>query len=370
MIVSKIAPPKTKEELIRERLETLAREKASVEKEAIDALLAHIPKGPYDTEQIPIQKAVGRVISEEVVALMDDPPYSKSCVDGYMLLSSGTALASPQKPMTFEVQGDIPPPSSSVELPFGRAIRVKKGSYMSIKRFLESHYAILQESETQEKENKISVTRFIDKHENISIQGSVFKLGRIIFPKGHRIQSQDLFTLASQGITTVSVAKRPTVAFFSTGSELIPATDPYRIGFKYDCNACGLSAMLEECGGLSAFQGIMPNTLPPFIDKLAEVIEAKEVAMILISGATFAEGGKFLDHLINGASVVGLTLPGEIVNALKNTVIPADKIRPNVLGVLKKKPIICLAGKPDDAKEGFRVFAQPVLSHLLGEHKI
>ena len=139
-------PIKTKQDLEKERLEKIAREKSAREMEALNALLARIPKGPHAAEYIPIQKAVGRVLFEEVVAVMDDPPYSKSCADGYILLPSGTALASPKRPLTFEVQGDIPPPSSMTELPFGKALRVKNGSYMSIRRFLEAHYAVLKAS--------------------------------------------------------------------------------------------------------------------------------------------------------------------------------------------------------------------------------
>ena len=86
-------------------------------KEALQSLLARLSFGSTQKEEIPIEEAVGRVLAEEVTAVMDDPPYSQATANGYVMLASGTALASPRRPITFEVQGDIPVSYTHLTLP-------------------------------------------------------------------------------------------------------------------------------------------------------------------------------------------------------------------------------------------------------------
>ncbi len=335
---------------------------------ALEDLLKRIPTSePSEAEDVLIEKALKRVLFEDVVVAMDDPPYSKATVDGYVILASGTALASSKRPMVFDIQGDIPPPWSSMELPLGKALIVKNGSYMAIKRFFEGHYAVLKGSEANDISGKIYLTRRVEKHENISVQGAIRRIGNIIFKKGHRIRPKDIFTLASQGILKIKVTRMPKVAIFSTGDELLPPTAPYKIGYKYDCNSHGLAAMVEETGGLPVPCGVMPDLLSPFIKKLVQTTEG--VDMVLISGGTAAAKRKFTVDLVTGAGAMGLTDPVEIAHALKQIIVAAESIRPTVLGIVEKKPVICLAGQPEEAARGFRLFVRPTLLHLLGEEK-
>jgi len=335
-------------------------------KEALQSLLARLSFGSTQKEEIPIEEAVGRVLAEEVTAVMDDPPYSQATANGYVMLASGTALASPRRPVTFAVQGDIPPPSSSVELPEGKALKVKNGSYMSIKRFLESYYAVVKETEVKEINGVISVSRQIVRHENISIQGIACKMCHVIFQKGYRIHPRDLFTLAGQGILKVVVARPPKVAFFSVGDALISPKKPYKIGYKYDGGSYGLAAMIKEAGGLADFRGIESYQVTPLVRKLAQAIEDKEVDMILMSGGTVAEEENVTADAISGAGIIGMVDPKEIIETMRQAIIVADKTSPNVLGVVGKKPIISVAWQREQAIRGFQSFVRPVISYLLG----
>jgi len=332
-------------------------------KESIDRLIALIKKGPYDTEEVSIPSAVGRVLSEDVSAVMDDPPYSKATTAGYLLLVHGTALASPKRPMTFNLLGDIPDPTMAIELPEGKTVAVQKDSYMAIKRFMEGHYAVVKESSVEVTGKLIGVTHLIEKHENIVLQGYIRKVGNTIFKKGHSLQVADIVTLAHQGIPKVKVSRPIKVAIFSTGKELIALGTPYKIGSKYDCNAYCLSAMIEKTGGTPLFQGILQNDLLPFIKILVEAIAS--VDMVVISGATTALEGNFTSDLIKGASSYGVTNPAAILEAHRRAAIETG-IKPIFLGMVATKPVICLHGNEEQIVEGFETFVAPVISHLLG----
>jgi molybdopterin biosynthesis enzyme len=336
----------------------------NIQKETIQRFLGQIEKGPRAPEEVFITSGIGRVLFADVSAIIDDPPYSNSTAEGYLLLASGTALASPKRPMLFESLGDIPIPSMAIELPLGKTLKVKRDSYMAIKRFMEGHYAVIKDTEATFSGKTLEVTRLVEKFENIILQGSVRKVGNTIFKKGYKLTAGDIITLAHQGILKVTVSRKPTVALFSTGRELIAPATPYTIGSKYDCNSYCLSAMIEKNGGNPLFQGIMPNDLLPFIKKLVEV--AGQADMVVLSGATVALDGNFMSGLIKGACSHGVTNPAAILEAHRRSMLETA-IKPNFLGIVATKPIICLAGNPDKILEGFEDFVAPVLSHLLGE---
>ena len=335
-----------------------------IHKETVARFLTQIERGPREGEDISISNAIGRVLFSEVAAVIDDPPYSNSTAEGYLLLASGTALASPRRPMVFESLGDIPMPSMAIELPLGKTVKVKKDSYMAIKRFMEGHFAVIKDDCASFSGTTLEVTRFVEKFENIVLQGSVRKVGNTIFKKGRKISAQDVVILAHQGIPKVKVSCQPKVAVFSTGKELMAPGTPYTIGSKYDCNASCLLGMIEKSGGIPLFQGIMPNELLPFIKKLVEV--AKTVDMVVLSGATLAIDGNFMSDLIKGASSYQITNPVAILEAHRRSMLETA-IKPIFLGVVSTKPIICLSGEPEKIVEGFEAFVLPVLTHLLGE---
>jgi molybdopterin molybdotransferase len=336
--------------------------------ELLKHFLAFLEKGPKEIEEILIANAVGRSVSPDVEAVMDDPPYSKSTADGYLLLSSGTAMASPKRPMTFESLGDIPAPSMAIELPPGKSVRVKNGSYMAIKRFLESHFAVVKEGDAHEADQMVYVTRLIEKHENIVLQGSVRKMGNTIFQKGHRLEAGDIAILGRQGIVKVKVAKPPKVAVISTGAELISAGTPYKIGCKYDANAALLSAMITTVGGLPISFGIVPNDTALLAKKLVEA--ASQAEMIVLSGAIYSGGGNWRSAVFRVAE--GQQLPGLKVTSLdaaKKPVVSEVNIEPTLIGMIAKKMVICLPGEQESLVEGFQKFAAPMIARLLGEDK-
>jgi molybdopterin molybdotransferase len=331
--------------------------------EILAPLLQHVPKATCVIDEVPIEEAVGQTLFEPVFAVRDDPPYSKALSDGYILLSSETAMASPRIPRTFEVLGDMPPSSNPAELPPGKSLRVKNGNYMSIKRFMEGYYAIVKESNASEKGGKVSVTHSVIRHENIAIQGSINRKGSVLFDMGHRLQPDDLFTLAIQGIMKVKVAHSPTVvprvAIFSIGNDIIPLKELYKVGFKYDCNSYGLAALVRDRGGIPTSYGVVPDLTPTLIKTLS--VSLPENDLILFSAEMTNKRKKLIVDAIKEFASMGLTDPDQIQKVLEETCIIEDQAKPHILAVLNKKPVICLDERADLIKQGFQHFVEPIM---------
>ena len=57
------------------------------------------------TEIISLQDAANRVLAEDFVSPIDIPPFTRSAMDGYAVVSSDTKGASPKQPISLDVVG-------------------------------------------------------------------------------------------------------------------------------------------------------------------------------------------------------------------------------------------------------------------------
>ncbi|MCG3115976.1 MAG: molybdopterin molybdotransferase MoeA [Candidatus Manganitrophus sp. SA1] len=318
---------------------------------ALESFLAVVPQGVSGAEKVPLSSARGRILAADVTAGVDDPPYSRSIMEGYVLVASEAAAASAERPVTLNVVGEIPVGAGEAKgLGPGTAMRVTTGSYIPA-----GNFAVVKQWDVTQEGNRIRLTRPLSQNENIETQGCDRKKGGLLFAKGRRITPADIFLLAGQGILEVSVAKRPRVAIFSSGNEVIPPTEPFRAGAIWDCNSFGLSALVEEAGGTPLFKGIVKDDFDLFAKRLKEALAESE--MVVISGGTAIGGRDFTVDLVNAAGAPGAVVKG----------VPMRSGKPLVLGAAGSKPIVCVAGHPPEAARGFNLFGRPALGRLLGE---
>jgi len=318
---------------------------------AAEAFLALVQKGPLSGEVVPLHSSLHRVLAVDVNATIDDPPYSRSIMEGYVVLTSDASAASPERPVNLEIAGEIPVGSGEAgALKSGKALGVTTGSYIP-----EGDYSVVKGWEVKKNENRIQLTQPLSRHENIEIGGGERKKGSLLLPKGRRIGASDLFLLASQAVLQITVARRPKVAIFSSGNEVIPPTAPFKVGSIWDCNSYGLAGLVQEAGGAPFSKGIVRDDFDLFLKKIKEAME--EADMILISGGTAIGGKDFTVELVNAAGPPGAVVKG----------VPMRSGKPIVLGVAGVKPIVCVAGHPPEAARGFTLFGKAAVGRLLGE---
>jgi molybdopterin molybdotransferase len=318
---------------------------------ALESFLALVPEGPLKSEEAPLRAARGRVLAAEIKASMDSPPYARSIIEGYLVLASDVSKASKENPVTLQVVGEVALGASEAKgLGPGKCLSVTTGSFVP-----PGDMAVVRRWDVEQKGDRVVATRPLEKGENIEAQGCDQKKGDRLLPRGKRLEPADLYLLAAHGILRVPASIRPKVAVFSSGNEVIPATEPMRIGYIRDCNEIGLAAQIEEAGGAPVFRGIMRDDFDPFLAALKSALG--EADMAVISGGTAVGGRDFIAELVGAAGK-----PGTVVNG-----VPMRSGKPIVLGVAGTKPIVCVAGHPPEAARGFNLFGRPALSRLLGE---
>ena len=74
--------------------------------QALEALLAH-SKMIEETEKVPVLQARGKVLAEDMVAELDNPPFDKSPIDGYACKAEDIADVSEECPAELKVLEEI-----------------------------------------------------------------------------------------------------------------------------------------------------------------------------------------------------------------------------------------------------------------------
>ena len=190
----------------------------------LDQVLAFRSKfSRVETESVALNDCVGRVLAEDVLADADLPGFSRATMDGYAVCGKSTFGASDGNPAYLVVKGSAPmggEPDFAIQP--GEAGRIPTGGMLP-----EGTDAVIMQEQAQIAESaKIRVDAEHRLGENIRLAGEDVQQGQVVIEAGVRLSPADLGVIASLGIGELTVRRRPVVAFFSTGDELVSIGKP------------------------------------------------------------------------------------------------------------------------------------------------
>ncbi len=198
-----------------------------------------------DTEIIPLDVLIGRVLAEPIIAPVDLPLFDNSAVDGYALRWADTKRA----PVELTCIGEIAAGDSvNYEIGAGECVRVFTGSRLPF-----GGDAIVMLEHTECDGNRVTVKQAVEKEAGIRRQGEEMPKGNPVFPEWSLfdpviITPSVLGVLSSFGITRAEVFKRPRVSVIGTGSELVPPGNELCPGQIYESNSRSIAAAVELLG--------------------------------------------------------------------------------------------------------------------------
>jgi molybdopterin molybdotransferase len=188
------------------------------------------------TEMLPIEKANGYTLAEEIRAPINLPPFRQSAMDGYALhLGSSNTYS-----VVGEVKaGDTP----AINLAEGEALRIFTGAPVPA-----TANSVIQQELVSREENTITIEGEIRIGSNIRPIGEQIKKDTLALSKNTTLVPSSLGYLASLGITNVLTYKKPTVAVVVTGNELVEIGKPLTDGKVYESNTIMLKTALSSLG--------------------------------------------------------------------------------------------------------------------------
>lgn len=185
-------------------------------KKALGLVGRHVT--PLGSGKVILADAVGRVLAEPVAADTDLPPFDRSMMDGYAVISADT-LRKParSKSVMLTIVGESSAGHGwNGRLKPGQAVRIMTGA-----RVPTGADAVQRVEVTRESDGAVTILEPVKKGMSIVRRGAEIKRGKVIFKTGELITENMIATLASFGYAKVRVARRPQVAILGTGTEIV-----------------------------------------------------------------------------------------------------------------------------------------------------
>lgn len=299
-------------------------------------------------EKVTLESAHGRTLAETIHAPHPYPFFRRSGMDGYAIVSSDTTHASSDQQIWLRVVDEIPCGyTSSVPITPGTTARIMTGAQVP-----EGADAVVMlemtESREQDGEQWIALKRHIQPNANITPIGLEVQEGELLLESGTIIQAGEQSVLATFGVAKVPVFRRPKVAIFATGTELLEVDEPLQPGRIRNSNSHMLRSLVVEAGGEPVMYGSIADDMDTARAKLAEAVEDNDIVVTTggvsvgdydIMGDLVREGN--MEMLFNKVTM----RPGSVTTA----------------AVVSEKLLFALSGNPGACFVGFGLFVRPTI---------
>ncbi|HEY4115063.1 MAG TPA: gephyrin-like molybdotransferase Glp [Rhizomicrobium sp.] len=300
---------------------------------------------PLDGESVTVAQAASRVLAQDAVARVTQPPASISAMDGYAVRAEDVVTA----PVDLKVIGTAPA-GHPFAGPVGRgeAVRIFTGGVVP-----DGTDAIVIQEDTEQFSDHVRIAVPSRAGRHIRVMGFDFSAGDVLLRAGKRLSSRDLALIAAGDLAKIKVRRRASVLIAATGDELSRPGEPRRVGGIVASSVYGISALIDKWGGAPKDIGILPDR-EESISAIAD--HARDADLIITLG-----GASVGDHdLVQRA----LGPKGFELDFWKIAMRPG---KPLIFGRLQGTPLLGLPGNPVSAFVCALLFAKPAMAAMLGE---
>ena len=313
----------------------------------LDEVLAAIR--PLPPHELRLDEAGGAVLAEDVTAASALPPFDNSGMDGYAVLAADVAAATPERPVTLPVRGEVPAGDTRPHhLDPGTCLRIMTGAPVP-----SGADAIVPVEWTDGGVAHVAIGRAAEPGYSIRRAGGDAAVGDLLLTAGTRVGPVQIGLLAAAGRGTVTARPSPRITVMSTGDELIEPGQPVRPGQIWESNSRMLAAAAQQAGYPARRHAVVPDDKAAV---LAAIEEALADTDLLVTTGGVSMGG---EHDIVKAALQDL---GTV--AFRKVAMQPGM--PQGFGVVGPAgtPIFTLPGNPVSAYVSFQLFVRPAASAL------
>ncbi len=295
---------------------------------------------------MPLAEADGLVLASDLKARRTQPPADVSAMDGYAVRAADVANA----PVRLKVIGEVAAgrPFAAAIGP-GEAARIFTGGVLP-----QAADAVVIQELTSRDGDFVEVQKPAAKGRNVRPQGLDFHSGDKLLAKGHRLTARDLALAAGMNHPLLPVHRRPKMALFATGDELVPPGMEPGPGQIVYSNGFALAALAREEGAEVVDLGVVADKLD---DTIAAVRDARELGADILVTTGGASVGDY--DLVQAA----FAKEGMALSFWKVAMRPG---RPLMHGRLGAMAVLGLPGNPVSSYVCAFLFLVPLIRRLCG----
>ena len=295
-------------------------------------------------ESVPLDRALGRVLAEEVRSQAHVPPFDSSAMDGFAVPPG----AEGDLQVIGEARAGAPTATAVVA---GAAVRISTGAALP-----PGTESVVPVERTEEHAGTVTVPRS-EPGANIRRRGEDITAGDVVMSPGEALRPAALGVLASVGRTAAFCSQRPAVAILATGDELVePGADLGR-GQIWSSNPPALAGQVSQAGGTVERVARIPDDPDTTRSELEAAAAAADV--VVVSGGVSVGPH---DHVKGALAAIG----AEAV--FWGVALQPGK--PTWFGTLavdgRSVALFGLPGNPVSAMVTFQLFVRPALRALQG----
>jgi molybdenum cofactor synthesis domain-containing protein len=297
------------------------------------------------TEAVPIDDAVNRVLAEDLVAVMNVPPFNRAAMDGYAVKAKDTFGAGQFKPKVFKMIGEIHAGESpDKQINNGECLQISTGAVMP-----GGANAVIMVEDTEREGNDIKVFKSITPGSNVGKMGEDIKEGAVVLKAGVLLDAAKVGVLASQGLSSVNVDEKPKIAVLPTGEEVIAAGKKLKPGQLYDINSHTIAALVGAHGGTPVKINIAGDKKE---ELRAAIKEALKSDIIVLSG---------------GSSVGERDLLVDVIDMWGEILFHGVQVKPGkptIFAMIEGKPLLGMPGYPTSCLINSYLFLIPAIRKM------
>ena len=209
------------------------------------------------SERVSLAKAHGRVLAQSLTATMSQPGFDNSAMDGFAVRHAD--LNAEGETLLKLVGEQFAGRTQDLAVGLGECVRITTGAPLP-----SGADCIVMKENTRIEDDTVYVVRASKRGQHVRRAGEDVGIGDALLASGQILTPSRVALAAGQGVDRLEVARRPTVAVFTTGDELVEPGLPLRPGELYNSNR-------ELLMGLLRADGYEPVAWPNLLDDPAAI---------------------------------------------------------------------------------------------------
>ncbi|NEO38356.1 MAG: molybdopterin molybdotransferase MoeA [Moorea sp. SIOASIH] len=251
---------------------------------------------PFDprleTQVVELSAATNRILAATVTSNLDFPHWDNSAMDGYAVRYSDVQSCNREQPVVLTIVEEIPAGyQPQCEVKPGQASRIFTGGCMP----KGSDTVVIQEN-TKLQDNQVVILEAPQPQAFVRHRASFYQAQTSLMKPGIRLGAPEIAVLAAAQCNQLTVYRRPRVAIFSTGNELVTPDQPLKPGQIVDSNQYALATFVSLLGGVPIPMGIVRDQPDDLKNAIANAIS--EADMVLSTGGVSVGDYDYVDKIL------------------------------------------------------------------------
>lgn len=299
-------------------------------------------------ERVTLSRAHGRVLTHGIHATLAQPPFDNAAMDGFALRHADLR---DDGETSLQLAGEqFAGRTLDLQVGAGQCVRITTGAALPA-----GADTVVMKENTSIDDDRVRILAAPRAGQHVRKTGEDVQVGDMLLHAGQLLTPSRIALAASQGLPELEAVRRPTVAVFTTGDELVEPGLSLAPGQLYNSNR-------ELLMGLLRAEGLEPVAWPTLPDDPAQVESALRHAghafdVVITCGAVSAGEKDYLPGLLQSHGRVQfwkvLMKPGMPVLLAEG-------------GALGEALFLCLPGNPVSVLATFLTLGRVLLDGLQG----